>query len=116
MQLIVLIYFFRIEVHQFMIDPKNYISSIWNMADVVSYSLCMMVLIMEATNISKFTERPIACLALIILWCKLFYFLRVYDSTAQLIRMIIEIVNDMKNFLIVLLIGIIGFTGGLYIL
>ncbi len=30
--------------------------------------------------------------------------------------MILEIVNDMKNFLIVLLIGIIAFTGGLYIM
>ena len=30
--------------------------------------------------------------------------------------MILEIVNDIKNFLIVLLIGIIAFTGGLYIM
>ena len=30
--------------------------------------------------------------------------------------MILEIVNDMKNFMIVLFIGIIGFTGGFYIL
>jgi hypothetical protein len=30
--------------------------------------------------------------------------------------MIIAIVNDMKNFMIVLLIGIIGFTCGLYIM
>lgn len=55
-------------------------------------------------------------MALIILWIKLFYFLRVYDSTSQLIRMIIEIVNDMKNYLIVLTIGIVGFTGGLFIM
>ena len=60
--------------------------------------------------------RPLASITLIILWIKLFYFLRVYDSTAQLIRLIIEIVNDMKNFMIVLFIGIIGFTGGLFIM
>lgn len=30
--------------------------------------------------------------------------------------MIIEIVNDMKNFLMVLTIGIIGFSGGFFIL
>lgn len=46
----------------------------------------------------------------------MFYFLRVFETTSRLIRMIIEIVNDMQNFLIVLTIGIIGFSGGFYIL
>lgn len=46
----------------------------------------------------------------------MFYFLRVFETTSRLIRMIIEIVNDMQNFLIVLVIGIIGFSGGFYIL
>ena len=71
---------------------------------------------MEFIGIPSVYERPIACLGLIILWIKMFYFMRVYDSTSQLIRMIIEIVIDMGNFLKVLLIGIIGFTGGLYIM
>jgi hypothetical protein len=74
-----------------------------------------MVLVFDIFSIDLFL-RPLASCALIVLWIKLFYFMRVFESTSQLIRMIIEIVNDMKNFLIVLLIGIIAFTGGLYIM
>ena len=74
-----------------------------------------MVLAFDLLSIDLFL-RPLASFALIVLWIKLFYFMRVFESTSQLIRMIIEIVNDMKNFLIVLLIGIIAFTGGLYIM
>lgn len=111
-----LAYFVRIEVVQVIREPQAYLTSPWNLADLISYSLCVLVLVQELLGLPKTLERPVACLGLIILWIKLFYFMRVYDSTSQLIRMIIEIVIDMGNFLKVLLIGIIGFTGGLYIL
>ena len=64
----------------------------------------------------QYLLRPIASSTLIIVWVKLFYYLRAYDSTSQLIRMIIEIVKDIRYFLFVLLIGIFGFAGGFYIL
>jgi hypothetical protein len=76
----------------------------------------MLVLIADLGNLDKNVKRPVAAICLIVLWIKMFYFLRVFDSTSKLIRMIIEIVNDMKTFLIVLIIGVLGFTGGLYIL
>jgi hypothetical protein len=60
--------------------------------------------------------RPVASSTLIIVWIKLFYFLRAYDSTSKLIRMIIEICKDIRYFLLVLFIGIFGFAGGFYIL
>jgi len=60
--------------------------------------------------------RAITSLCVIILWIKFFYFLRIFDQTATLIRMIVEIVNDMKNFLIVLIVAIIGFSQGYYVL
>lgn len=60
--------------------------------------------------------RPVASVTLIILWIKMFYYLRAYESTSQLIRMIIEIVVSMKNFLSVFFIGIFGFAGGFFIM
>lgn len=83
---------------------------------MISYSLCLFVVLGDVTNLPKFILRPISSVCLIIMWIKLFYFLRIYESTSQLIRMIIEIVVDMKNFLFVLLIGIFSFAGGLYIM
>ena len=113
--LINLTYFFVVEVKQCFDDFKEYFSSGWNLIDLANYSLCLAVLFFDLLGIQSY-QRPLASIALIILWIKLFYFLRVFDETSQLIRMIIEIVNDMKNFMIVLMIGIVAFTGGLYIM
>eukprot|EP00347_Sterkiella_histriomuscorum_P008832 403343569 len=113
----VLSYFFYVEVIQFIKDPKDYFTDFWNFSDLFSYTLCLLVVLFDRIpSVPNSVNRPIASLCLIILWIKLFYFLRVFESTSRLIRMIIEIVNDMKNFLMVLTIGIIGFSGGFYIL
>lgn len=113
----VLGYFFYVEIIQFIKDPSDYFKSFWNFSDLFSYTLCLLVVIFDRIpSVPASVNRPIASVCLIILWIKLFYFLRVFESTSRLIRMIIEIVNDMKNFLMVLTIGIIGFSGGFYIL
>lgn len=113
----VLSYFFYVEAVQFLKYPSEYFSSFWNLSDLFSYTLCLTVVVFDRIpSMPNSVNRPIASLCLIILWIKLFYFLRVFESTSRLIRMIIEIVNDMKNFLIVLIIGILGFSGGFYIL
>jgi hypothetical protein len=111
-----ILYFLTIEFRQAKTNLSDYLSNFWNMTDLISYSFCLMSVIFEMLDFPKFITRPIVATSVIILWIKLFYFLRVYDSTSQLIRMIIEIVKDMKYFMFVLLIGIIGFTGGLYVL
>ena len=95
---------------------SGYFNSIYNIADLVSYSLCFLVVILHFSLISNDVTRPIASITLIILWIKMFYFLRVFDTTARLIRMIFEIVKDMGNFMIVLVIGIFAFTCGFYVL
>jgi hypothetical protein len=111
-----ILYFLTIEFRQAKTNLSDYLSNFWNMTDLISYSFCLMSVIFEMLDFPKFITRPIVATSVIILWIKLFYFLRVYDSTSQLIRMIIEIIKDMKYFMFVLLIGIIGFTGGLYVL
>jgi hypothetical protein len=75
-----------------------------------------MVFILDWMEDKQKLLRPVASSTLIIVWVKLFYYLRAYDSTSQLIRMIIETVKDIRYFLFVLLIGIFGFAGGFYIL
>jgi hypothetical protein len=112
----VLGYFLWVEAKQ-MSDPAEYFTSFWNISDLISYSLCLVVVAFDRLPFDlNDINRPIASICLIILWIKCFYFLRVFESTSRLIRMIIEIVNDMKNFLMVLVIGIFGFSGGFYIL
>jgi hypothetical protein len=50
------------------------------------------------------------------MWMKCLYFLRIYESTGYLIRMIIEVVVDMKNFFLVLLIAVAAFADSLLII
>ena len=58
----------------------------------------------------------VSSVSVLILYFKLFYFLRIFSSTAYLARMIIEIVKDMKFFVSVLMIATMAFANAFYIL
>ena len=109
-------YFLYIEFRQFKRNSNTYFSSFWNVLDLACYILCLITIFLERTLISNKLCRPIASFCVIVLWIKMFYFLAMYETPARFIRMIIEIINDMKNFMIVLMIGIFGFSGAFYII
>ena len=110
------VYCFVIVLKQMKKYGQEYFSSVYNFADLISYSLVMLVILFSLTGVDTSISRPLCSISLIILWIKMFYFLRVFDTTAKLIRMIFEIVNDMKDFLAVLAIGIFAFTCGFFVL
>ena len=60
--------------------------------------------------------RCIGAVTVTVLYLKFFYFLRIFDNTAPLIRMIIEIVLSIRYFLLVYVIAVVGFGNGIYIL
>lgn len=45
----------------------------------------------------------------LILWLKFLYFLRIFAATGYLIRIIIAVVVDMRNFLLILLLTFVAF-------
>ena len=94
----------------------EYITNFLNYIDLIIDFLCLSVYLFDWMGDMQNYLRPAASSSLILVWVKLFYYLRAYKSTSQLIRMIIEIVKDIRYFLLVLLIGIFGFAGGFYIL
>jgi hypothetical protein len=49
-------------------------------------------------------------IASLMMWFKFLYFLRIFMSTGYLIRMILTVVYDMRIFLLVLAIAILGFS------
>lgn len=51
-----------------------------------------------------------------LLWLKLFYFLRLFKPTASFIRMIIEMLLDIKIFLLIFFTGIFAFATFYYVL
>jgi hypothetical protein len=50
----------------------------------------------------------------LMLWLKFLYFLRIFKATSYLIRIIIEVVIDMKYFLAVLLLTFIAFGDAIF--
>ena len=48
----------------------------------------------------------------LLIWLKLLYFLRIFESTGYLIRMIIQVCVDMRYFLLILLLSLIAFGEG----
>ncbi|CDW77719.1 wd-40 repeat protein [Stylonychia lemnae] len=109
-------YFFINEVRQMSFTKLNYFKSIKNLLDMLQ------VLTTSATVMSHYkyntTEQyasleflPVmhSCSSLL-LWINFLYFLRLFDSTSYLIRILINVFWDMKWFLILLLICQIGFA------
>ena len=59
---------------------------------------------------------PISACAVILSWFRLFYFLRIFYATAALVRMIVEITYDMRYFIVILLMAVLAFANGFFIL
>ena len=109
-------YFIIVQIKHFLKVKLEYITNFLNYIDLIINLLCVSVYVLDWMGDMQNYLRPAASSTLIIVWIKLFYYLRAYDSTSQLIRMIIEIVKDIRYFLLVLFIGIFGFAGGFFIL
>lgn len=98
-----------VEITQVFFHKLEYLSSFWNLLDLSSVILNTAVVIMEFTNSSYHDTNRVAAVSVLILYFKIFYYLRIFFATSHLVRMIIEIVIDMKNFVLVLLIAVIAF-------
>jgi hypothetical protein len=50
------------------------------------------------------------------MWWKFFYFLRIFQSTAPLVRMLFQIASDMVTFAVVLGVAVLAFANSFHIL
>lgn len=50
----------------------------------------------------------------LMIWLKMLYFLRIFKTTGYLIRIIIEVVVDMRHFLFILLLTFVAFGDAMY--
>jgi len=55
-------------------------------------------------------------IAAFFMWLKMLYFMRIFESTGYLIRMIIEVMFDMKEFLLVFIITTVAFGNSFYLI
>jgi len=57
-----------------------------------------------------------AGLTCFLLWLKLFYYMRLFKPTSAFIRMIIEMFKDIRIFIFIFFIAILGFANFYYVL
>ena len=114
--LIMAVYMAYIEVEQLKFHKWDYFSSFWNLVDLVSLVLNVVTMICDLVQLPSQDVATLAAIAVLFMWLKTFYFLRIFSSTASLVRMIIEITSDMKYFLVVLMMAVLAFTNAFYIL
>ena len=110
------VYWAYVEFTQMLFHKIGYFKSFWNVLDLVSVIMNSAVVIMEFSGAKFENINRVASVSVLILYFKIFYFLRIFFETGYLVRMIIEIVIDMRNFVVVLLIAIMAFGNSYYIL
>lgn len=95
---------------------KEYFKSFWNILDLTTVILAPLTVIMAFTSTDEKIVRPFMAICNLIFYLRFFYFLRIFDSSSHLVRTIIEITADIKNFIFVFIMAIIGLGGSFLIL
>lgn len=78
--------------------------------------LAPLTVVMDMANVDSAILRPFMAICNLIFYMRFFYFLRIFDSSAHLVRTIIEITTDIRNFLFVFFLAIVGFGASFQIL
>jgi len=114
--IIMIAFFLIIEFQNLRKQGLQYFRSFWSMLDISSFGLNIALIVCDLKHIDPDYVRPIAAVTVLMMWCKLFYYLKLFRQTAPLVRMIMQIVSDMKTFSFVFAISVISFGNCFYIL
>jgi hypothetical protein len=123
-------YLLKNEIGQLTESGLEYFLSIWNYLDIVPPTLIIVFLLLDYTvDFFNMTDDKGVVLPYVIttkvsmqatmslfIWLKFLYFLRIFDSTGYLIRIIIEVIIDMRHFLALLLLTFIAFGHAMYMI
>ena len=108
-------YFIKNEVNQLRGEGIEYLYSFWNYIDLIPpFGMYVMLFMLGAkyllqVHVSDDIERTVLAIVSFFMWMKFLYFLRIFKETGYLIRMIVEVIKDMRNFFLVLLITVAAF-------
>ena len=84
--------------------------------DIASVSLNIVVVALGLSLTEVSHTRRIEAVASTLMWLKFLYFFRIIDATAPLIRMIKEILIDMRSFVVIFLICLASAANAFYLI
>jgi uncharacterized membrane protein len=112
------LYFIGIELYQLGNNGLDYFRSFWNYLDLVP-PILILVFIPLALNgtfdkvdevkQNQTLESSLQATISLLMWLKLLYFLRIFEKTGYLIKIIVAVCVDMGPFLVILLLTIMAF-------
>jgi hypothetical protein len=109
--LILSLFFIMNETKQLISGGFDYLLQVWNYLDLIPPLLITAIVILNFLEMDNFPEiRTMHAVAALLNWFKLLYFLRIFSSTGYLVRMIINVIVDMRIFLVVFTIILLGFA------
>lgn len=100
----------RHEALQFIADPWKHFSGFWNMLDAVQIALSAAVVLTVCIGEGA---KPTLAVAVYLKWLGLLYHLQAFSVTGALVRMILQIIVDIRWFVLVLLIVVSSYTTAL---
>lgn len=87
--------FLMLEIIQFKDDPFGYFTDFWNLLDFASLISCASYIYFELfKTIPNGALNLLGSVAVVLLWVKLFYWLRLFKPFSAFIRIISEIMKD----------------------
>jgi hypothetical protein len=109
--------FVALEASSFISDgPRAYFSQTWNCIDFLSICLNFTFLsisclsqIKEAWVIDEHNLLLIGAYATFFMWCKMFYWMRLFESTAFYVTLIVKTIADCMTFMLMILIVLLAF-------
>jgi len=91
----------------------------WKYVDILPLSMifCLQIASLYNYDINQTnTFVRVRAFASLLLWLKFLYYLRIWKTTGYLVRMLTEVINEMKIFLLVLAIIVVAFSDAFYTL
>ena len=111
------VYFLGIEVYQFWDQKWDYFHQFWNILDLATLFTCGIISVLMLTSEASLPDvNMLGAVAVIMLYFKFFYFLRIFDISASYIRMIVQMTYEIRVFIFLYFFAIIGFGNGFYLL
>jgi hypothetical protein len=107
------------EVRQF--SGISYFKDFWNWIDILALTngICFLVtmipeVILETTIANKHFTGYQSGFTCFFLWIKLFYWMRLFKSTAYFVKLITQTINDIKLFSLMVMIVLTAFSSIFY--
>lgn len=116
LELIFIAVFLAFEVRNFVTDRFAYFTNFWNLIDFCSIILNVVYITCDLSNVDRMKMRTIGASCVLLMWVKFFYYLRIFEPTAQFIKLMTVIIRNLSTFGFTFLLAVIAFTNSFYIM